>query len=69
MDICLLPIAAYEPKSVMKDSHTTPEEAFEIFKDLKGKLFIPMHYGTFGLANEPLGEPIERLEKCLPKRK
>jgi L-ascorbate metabolism protein UlaG (beta-lactamase superfamily) len=22
---------------------------------------IPMHYGTFPLGNEPIGEPVERL--------
>ena len=64
IDICLLPIGAYSPKFVMKASHTTPEEAVKIFNDLGGKLFIPMHYGTYDLSDEPLGEPIKRLEKC-----
>ncbi len=64
IDICLLPIGAYSPKSVMKSSHTTPEEAFKIFNDLGGKLFIPMHYGTYDLSDEPLGEPIKRMDKC-----
>ncbi len=64
IDICMLPIGAYSPKFVMKTSHTTPEEAIKIFNDLGGKLFIPMHYGTYDLSDEPLGEPIKRLEKC-----
>jgi len=29
--------------------------------DLKAKLLIPMHYGTFDLSDEPLGEPLQRL--------
>lgn len=62
MDICLLPIGAYAPKFIMDTSHVTPEEAAQIFEDLGGKLFIPMHYGTFDLSNEPLGEPIKRLK-------
>jgi len=64
IDLCMLPIGAYSPKFVMKTSHTTPEEAVNIFNDLGGKLFIPMHYGTYDLSDEPLGEPIKRLEKC-----
>lgn len=38
-----------------------PEEAMHAFHDLNGKIFIPMHYGTFDLSDEPLGEPIKRL--------
>ncbi len=64
IDICLLPIGAYSPKSVMETSHITPEEAVRIFNDLGGKIFIPMHYGTYDLSDEPLGEPIRRLDKC-----
>jgi len=64
MDICMLPIGAYSPSFMMKDAHTTPEEAFQIFKDLKGELCIPMHYGTYDLSDEPLGEPIKRFKTC-----
>ena len=67
IDICLLPISAYSPAFIMKQSHTTPEEAYQIFNDLKGKLFIPMHYGTYDLSDEPLGEPIKRLHNCFKK--
>ncbi len=63
IDICILPIGAYSPDFIMKSSHVTPEEAIKIFNDLGGKLFIPMHYGTYDLTDEPLGEPVRRLEK------
>ena len=53
----------------METSHTTPEEAVKIFNDLGGKIFIPMHYGTFDLSDEPLGEPIKRLENCFKNKK
>ena len=68
IDICLLPIGAYSPKYIMEQSHTTPEEAFKIFEDLKGSTFIPMHYGTYDLSDEPLGEPIRRIEKCFEQQ-
>ncbi len=63
MDICILPIGAYAPQFMMKDAHMTPEEAVQVFQDLGGKTLIPMHYGTFDLSDEPVGEPIRRLDK------
>lgn len=63
IDICILPIGAYSPEFMMSSSHMNPEEAFNAFQDLNGKIFIPMHYGTFDLSDEPMGEPIRRLVK------
>ncbi len=64
IDYCLMPIAAYAPAWLEGKTHMTPEESLKAFKDLKGKLFIPMHYGTFDLSDEPLAEPLERLQKA-----
>lgn len=64
-DICLLPIGAYKPSFLMQKSHTSPEEATKAFSDLEGKTFIPMHYGTYDLANEPIGEPIRKLRSII----
>jgi L-ascorbate metabolism protein UlaG (beta-lactamase superfamily) len=47
----------------MSNSHTTPEEAIQIFLDLGGKTLIPMHYGTYDTSDEPAGEPIRRLRQ------
>ena len=63
IDLCILPIGAYAPQSMMQSSHTTPEEAVTIFNELGGEMFIPMHYGTFDLSDEPLGEPLKRLQE------
>lgn len=63
IDICMLPIGAYSPEWFMSASHTNPEEAVQIFFDLGGKIFIPMHYGTYDLSDEPAGEPIKRLHQ------
>ncbi len=62
IDTAILPIAAYAPRWFMKASHINPEEAMQACKDLKVKRFIPMHYGTFDLSDEPLGEPEHRLK-------
>lgn len=62
IDIALMPIGAYKPQHIMKSAHTSPHEAVQAFHDLKAKTFIPMHYGTFDLADEPMGEPIKLLQ-------
>lgn len=69
MDYCLLPIGAYSPQFLMKISHTTPEEAIKIFEQLNGKTMIPMHYATYDLSDEPIGEPLQRFKKAFPKDK
>ena len=67
IDYCLLPIAAYHPQYIMKQSHMSPWEAITAFADIKGKTMIPMHYGTFQLADEYLGEPEEVMKKSIPE--
>ncbi|WP_018782140.1 MULTISPECIES: MBL fold metallo-hydrolase [Bacillus] len=61
IDIALMPIGAYEPEWFMKVSHVSPEEAVQAFLDVKATHFIPMHYGTFALADETPREAITRL--------
>jgi L-ascorbate metabolism protein UlaG (beta-lactamase superfamily) len=63
IDYCLMPIAAYKPEYVMKSNHTNPLEAVHAFHDLGGGTLFPMHYGTFDLADEPLGEPLRWLRE------
>jgi L-ascorbate metabolism protein UlaG (beta-lactamase superfamily) len=62
IDYCLMPIGAYKPEYFMKDSHMNPNEALKAFQDLQGKTFIPMHYGTYDLSDEPLGEPLQTIQ-------
>jgi len=57
VDIALMPIGAYLPQSVMKESHMNPQEALKGAEILGAKKMIPYHYGTFNLSDEPIGEP------------
>jgi L-ascorbate metabolism protein UlaG (beta-lactamase superfamily) len=59
-EIALLPIGAYNPENY-RTVHTSPEDALQGFLDLDAQRMIPMHYGTFRLSREPVGEPVERL--------
>lgn len=63
IDYCIMPIGAYQPQYMMKQSHMSPWEAITAFKDIKGRTMIPMHYGTFQLADEYFGEPEEVMRK------
>ena len=57
IEIAILGIGAYKPAYMMKEVHTTPQEAAEAWEQLGAKTLIPMHYGTFDLSDEPLSEP------------
>lgn len=62
-DYVLLGIGAYQPVWFMSPNHESPDEALQAFDDLQAAQFIPMHYGTFDLADEPLGMPVRELLK------
>lgn len=47
----------------MSPIHRSPSDAVQAFKDLKAREMIPMHYGTFDLSDEPIGDPIKVLQK------
>ncbi|MBX3188026.1 MAG: MBL fold metallo-hydrolase [Labilithrix sp.] len=61
IDWAMLPIGAYDPPWFMQPQHMGPEEAGRAFDLLGAKTFVAMHWGTFKLTDEPLGEPPERL--------
>jgi L-ascorbate metabolism protein UlaG (beta-lactamase superfamily) len=69
IDIALMPIGAYKPDFIMKSNHMSPEESARASNDLKPQLFIPMHYGTFDLSDEPAGEPLRLIKKCAEEKK
>ena len=68
-DVAAVSIGAYTPAAIMRFTHTTPEEALQIFADVRARRFVAMHWGTFDLADEPLTEPPERLRaEAAPSR-
>ena len=60
-DLTAIAIGAYEPPSIMRFIHLTPEQAVQAFEDLRGKTLMGVHWGTFDLAEEPLEEPPARM--------
>ena len=68
-DLAALPIGAYVPAKIMRRVHTTPEEAVQAFVDLNARTMMAMHWGTFDLADEPLGEPPVRMIAEIERRR
>jgi len=58
-DMALLPIGchAYSPRDVMSTMHASPADAVRIFKDVKARKALAMHWGTWILTTEPVLEP------------
>ena len=60
--VTLMPIGAYEPEWFMTSQHVTPEEALQGFVETGSQLMVPMHYGTFKLADDTPKEALDRME-------
>jgi len=61
LDLALLPIGAYGPESFMRGFHATPEDAVDMYVDVRAKAALGMHWGTFLLTDEPIEEPPKRM--------
>jgi len=63
-DVALIPVGAYDPRWFMRPVHMDPEEAVRAYRDLHRPhgsegwgAFVPMHWGTFRLTDEPVEAP------------
>lgn len=65
IDFAMIPIGAYSPRWFMKEIHMNPEEAVQAFADARCRQAVAMHWGTFRLTDEPLGEPPLRLKTAV----
>lgn len=66
-DFMMVGVGAYKPEWFMARSHTSPNDALEAAKILRARKILPMHYGSFDLADDRLGEPREVLQGLLQK--
>ena len=57
IDFAALPIGAFRPVWFMGPIHMSPAQALQASRDLKADTFIPIHWGTFDLADDLLDEP------------
>jgi len=69
-EAALLPIGAYEPRWFMQPVHMSPEDAVSAYLEIaraypaNSCIFIPSHWGTFRLTDEPLDEPPRLLRRA-----
>lgn len=56
INVGLLPIGSYKPRSVMKEQHMSPSDALSAHQDLKTEIMIPIHYDVFPLGKEAFRE-------------
>jgi len=63
IDVMMVPAGSYEPRWFMKDNHLNPAEAVRAAEDARARVVIPIHWGTFDLTDEPLGQPMELMRK------
>ena len=54
LDVALLPIGAWEPVWFMGQAHLSPAEAWRAFRALGARHLLPMHWGAFDLADDPV---------------
>ena len=69
MDACIMPTTYYKPDHIMAAEHMPIEDSVKAFDTLRGDIFIPMHYGTFGLNNAGVGPTMEETKKHFKERK
>lgn len=68
VDLAFIPIGAYEPAWMMETIHLTPEEAWQVHKDLESRLSVAIHFGTFQLTDEGIEDPVKRLGEVILKK-
>lgn len=61
VDLALIPIGAYEPRWFMQPVHVNPDEAVRIHRDVRPRVSVAMHFGTFQLTDEGIDDPVHAL--------
>ncbi|KAJ7110494.1 beta-lactamase superfamily domain-containing protein, partial [Mycena epipterygia] len=56
-DFAMIPIGAYKPRRHMSTIHCAPRDSVAIFRDIKAKRAIGMHWGAWILTTEDILEP------------
>lgn len=67
--VAVLPIGAYKPEWFMGPIHIGPAQAVAAAERLKAQVAVPIHYGTFDLADDGETEPLDELAKAPGKFK
>jgi L-ascorbate metabolism protein UlaG (beta-lactamase superfamily) len=61
-ELAIMPIAGYNP---WLWNHCTPEQALRMADQAGARYLVPVHHQTFKLSDEPMNEPMERMQVAL----
>ena len=63
--LAILPIGAYKPEWFMGPAHMSPRDAVKAHQLLRARVSVPIHYGTFRLADDGEEESVEEMRKAM----
>lgn len=66
-DLTLIKIGASDP--TWAEIHMTPEQAVQTHLDLRGRVMLPVHWGTFNLAFHAWRDPVDRAVAAASKNR
>jgi len=66
-DLTLVETGAYDPQ--WPDVHMQPEESLQAHIDLRGKVLLPIHNGTFDLSLHAWHDPFDRITALAQERR
>lgn len=67
--LAILPIGSYDPRWFMAYGHMNPDESVRALMHLGLPQMLPLHYGTFQLADTGFEEPLAALEEAIRKHR
>ena len=67
-DLAAIPIGGYSGFPTGHPNHVDPEQAVQLYQDVRGRRLVPMHWGTFDMNREPYREPSDRLLREATRR-
>ncbi len=65
-ELGIMPIGSY---GRLGASHCTPEQSIQMANDANVEKFMPVHHKTFPIGQEPIEEPLQRLEASIEKER
>jgi L-ascorbate metabolism protein UlaG (beta-lactamase superfamily) len=66
-DLTMVETGAYDPQ--WPDVHMQPEESLQAHIDLRGKVLLPIHNGTFDLSLHAWHDPFDRIAQLAAERR
>jgi L-ascorbate metabolism protein UlaG (beta-lactamase superfamily) len=66
-DLTMVETGAYDPQ--WPDVHMQPEESLQAHIDLRGKVLLPIHNGTFDLSLHAWHDPFDRINELAAERR